>query len=406
MCPAGAISLKTYANLHTKPRRFPIGKAVEIRPALPVRKGKVMRLYIQNQIKNLALKGYGYKRIADILDLLPNTVKSHLHRHPPAEGASVCQHCVYDSGRWDMQDMSLNTVQNLNSGLKSMGVKEIHITGGEPLLNKEVFDIISYLHKEGYLIRIQSNGYLIDRSVAKRLKDCGANHILISIDGLEDAHNAFRRNNDAFKKAYKAVQICIQEGLFTRVNTVVNKLNASQLEELIQIINKLNVDQHSFFYLTPMGRGKKLKDIILSLPEWENIQYKILSYSQKLGCNSKIKIQDVFHQGDMIYEDLDICRNDNCLILSNGDVYHCVFFVNSPYCLGNIFKEDISKIWGKLPDLLEHINSKRKKSCNLFKCGAGCPGMAYCFGGDISNCDPRCRPDLKLISSCIRRYRK
>ncbi len=52
-----------------------------------------MRLQIQNQIQTLAMKGYGYKRIADVLELSPNTVKSHLRRHPPVAVGSVCLHC-------------------------------------------------------------------------------------------------------------------------------------------------------------------------------------------------------------------------------------------------------------------------------------------------------------------------
>lgn len=317
-----------------------------------------------------------------------------------------CEHCVYDSGKWDMPDISLETVKKLNNGFKRMNVKEVHITGGEPLVNEEVFDIIDYLHKEGYLVRIQSNGYLINEDIAKKLKKCGADHILISIDGLGETHNTFRGNTRAFESACKAVRICLNEGIFTRVNTVVSKMNIDQIESLIDEINKLAVNQHSFFYLTPMGRGKNLKDYILSLSEWESVQDNILSYANKLGCSDKVRIQDVFHKGDMNYNGLEICRDDNCLVLSNGDVYHCVFFVDSPYCLGNIYEEDIYNIWSKLPLLLNNINSMRKNSCNLFKCGGGCPGMAYCFGGDISKCDPRCTPQNKLISSCIRRYRK
>ena len=305
-----------------------------------------------------------------------------------------------------MPDMSLEIVKKLNMGFKHMGVKEVHITGGEPLLNREVFDIIDYLHQEGYLVRIQSNGYLINEGIARKLKNSGTDHILISIDGLSDVHNKFRENNEAFEKACEAVRICIREGLFTRVNTVVSKLNVNELEELIKEISKLNVNQHSFFYLTPMGRGKKLENSILSLDEWKTIQNNILSYAKNLNCRSKIRIQDVFHEGDMIYKGLDICRKDNCLILSNGNVYHCVFFVDSPYSLGNIYKEDVLKIWNRLSSLLDQINSNRKKACNLFDCGGGCPGMAFCFKHDISSCDPRCNPKSKLVSSCIRRYRK
>ena len=317
-----------------------------------------------------------------------------------------CAHCVYDSGKLNMADMSLETVKKLNTGFKSMRVKEVHITGGEPLLNKELFKIIDYLHSEGYLVRLQSNGYLINKETAEKLKACGIDHILISIDGLYEMHNRFRGNSTSFSAACEAVKICIDEGIFTRVNTVVSKYNINQIKDLMKKMYELKVNQHSFFYLTPMGRGVNLKDSILSLSEWKTIQNEILSYGKELGCNSKIRIQDVFHEGDMVYEGLDICRKDNCLIMSNGGVYHCVFFVNSPYCLGNIYKDDILEIWNRLPVLLNNMNLQRKKSCNMFKCGGGCPGMAFRFGGDISNCDPRCEPKNNLVSSCIRRYRK
>ena len=56
-------------------------------------KGNIMKLQVQNQIRNLALKGLGYKRIADMLNLSPDTVKSHLRRHPVTEGSSVCLQC-------------------------------------------------------------------------------------------------------------------------------------------------------------------------------------------------------------------------------------------------------------------------------------------------------------------------
>ena len=105
-----------------------------------------------------------------------------------------CKHCVYTSGEWDMPDMTLETVKKLLPSFNKMGVEEVHITGGEPLLNKEFFEIAEYLKSQKLKTRVQTNGMLITNEVAKRLKECGVEYVLISIDGLETTHNEFRNN--------------------------------------------------------------------------------------------------------------------------------------------------------------------------------------------------------------------
>lgn len=203
-----------------------------------------------------------------------------------------------------------------------------------------------------------------------------------------------------------SVKTCLKNGLFTRVNTVVSKDNVSEVKSLMQTTKDLNVHQHSFFYFTPIGRGKNIKDSMFSLGEWKQIQDNIVEYAKKKNCLDRIRIQDVFHENDVDYSNSNICREDNYLILANGEVYHCVFFANSPYSLGNIYKEDIFSIWSRCTDLVKSIISKNSnKKCDNKLCGGGCPVMAYCLSGDISSCDPRCSPKNNVISNCIRKYR-
>ena len=315
-----------------------------------------------------------------------------------------CKHCVYDSGILTMPDMSLSTVKELNKKKKKMNVKEVHITGGEPLLNSEIFDIINFLHNEGYIVRMQSNGFLINDSIAKKLKNSGIDHILISIDGPEDIHNKFRNNEKSFQYAINAVRICLKNKIFTRINTVISKLNITHLEEFMKKMSNFNVDQHSFFYLTPIGRGKNLKNYILSLTEWEKIKSYITFHAKKLNYFHKIKIQNVFSDK----EDYNGCRKDNCLIMSNGNVYHCVFFVGTKYYLGNIFKNNICEIWDSLNFLINkiNINLNKNKCLNIIGCNGCCPGMLNCFNNSVLSHNLICNASHKLIPGCIRTYAK
>lgn len=318
-----------------------------------------------------------------------------------------CKHCVYTSGEWDMPDITLETVKKIIPALKKLGVEEVHITGGEPLVNKEFFEIARCLHENGFGTRVQTNGILITPDIAKRLKECGIEYVLISIDGLEKTHNSFRNNDKSFDYAIKAVKICLEAGLYTRVNTVINKSNVQDLPELIKYINNLKPDQHSFFYLTPVGRGKNIKNLMLSLEEWKEVEKIVEKSGRENKCIEKIRLQNVIKNN----EDDKKCRDDNCLILANGDVYHCVFFIYSPYKLGNIYNEDLYEIWTKNIDkVLEETSNEKilSKQCNKQKqnCQCNCSGLAYNLTGSVKACDPRCNPEKNLIPSCIRTYIK
>ncbi len=318
-----------------------------------------------------------------------------------------CKHCVYTSGEWVMPDMTLQNVERLIPSFKKLGVEEVHITGGEPLVNKEFFEIAKCLHENGFGTRVQTNGILITPEIAQRLKEVGIEYVLISIDGLEKSHNSFRNNENSFKYAVNAVKICLEAGLYTRVNTVINKSNVQDLPELITYINELEPNQHSFFYLTPVGRGKNIKNLMLSLEEWKNIQNVIEKAARECNCISKIRLQNVLKND----ENEEGCREDNCLILANGDVFHCVFFMYSPYKLGNIYKDDLYDIWTKnIKGIIKETSKTNKlyKECHKEKqvCQCNCTGIAYNMTGNIMNCDPRCNPTKKIIHGCIRTYIK
>lgn len=299
--------------------------------------------------------------------------------------------------------MTLEIVEGLISSLKGMGVDEIHLTGGEPLLNRDVYKIIALLRREGFRVRIQSNGMFLNEDIALKLKEADLNQVLISVDGLRTSHNIFRKDERSFDRAIAAVRTCLRHQIFTRVNTVLYQDNLQDVEGLLDLTSQIEVDQHSFFYLAPIGRGKNLKDKILSLPQWKGIYENILSYARKINFLHKIKAQDVYHGDDVITEGYDICRKDNCLIMANGDVYSCVFFVGSQYKMGNIYERNLLDIW-KDPWIWDTLSAPRKKRCASKFCGAGCPGMSYLVTGSIDTCDPRCRPEQNLISSCIRQY--
>lgn len=312
-------------------------------------------------------------------------------------------HCIYESNEIEMEDMTPKMLKKLIPDFHQLGITEVHLTGGEPLLNPWIAEIIEILSLNGLEVRLQTNGIKINESTIDSLMSKGLKSILISLDGLESNHNFLRNNENSYNAAIHAIKVCVKSGIYTRVNTVLHKKNINDIEGLLKVTKDLGVDQHSFFYLTPGGRGKNIKNLMLSLREWNDIEAKIKSIGKQMGCFDKIKFQNLIID---IKHEVNKCRisaRDNCLILADGNVYPCVFFINSPYKLGNIREKSLYDIWNN-EDVWNNYNLVRNKRCQNSNCEGGCKGLTYLITGSFQGCDPRCQYKEDLVPGCIRRY--
>lgn len=318
-----------------------------------------------------------------------------------------CIYCSYDSRVRDNNEISINRIIKFLNDINKMGVKEIHITGGEPFLRKEkdMISIIKTCVDLGYNVRIQTNGYLASVKRLEKLYDEQVRDIMISLDGSYKALNdKIRGFNGAFDQAIKAINNSIKIGYNVRVNSVVMNQNVQDMFKLVELTNKLGVSIHSLFYFSPIGRGKNL------LNEWV-IPQNWLEFIKKLEAFysfKKIKSEVIVEVGYITQAQLKkwdlgckIAKREYCILLSNGDIYPCVFFVNSHYSYGNIVTTDILDIWNK-PD---HWNSYNEfiynKCCTTqIKCLGGCKGYSYIATGNPYKPDPRCTNNKQFIPIC------
>ena len=163
----------------------------------------------------------------DHLKLLANH-RRQLYKHPVLKFLFLeltlrcnerCLHCGSSCGEVESNEMTLDQYkQILDDVKKDFDLKQFQlcITGGEPLLRKDFFDIMGYANELGYNWGMTSNATLIDQEKARLLKECGMKTISVSIDGLKESHDAFRRTPGGYERAMKGIEALIEEGGFGR----------------------------------------------------------------------------------------------------------------------------------------------------------------------------------------------
>ncbi|MCK5164969.1 MAG: radical SAM protein, partial [Desulfobacula sp.] len=165
----------------------------------------------------------------------------------------ACKHCraVAEDHPYD-NELDTNASFRLLEQIKEVGDPIIILTGGEPLLRDDIFDIAAFGSKLGLRMVMAPNGTLITRDIAEKMKKSGIKRISVSLDGsTPETHDTFRGLENAFKNSIRGIKIAKQAGIEFQINTTITKTNLDQIPKILELAENLGAVAHHIFLLVP-----------------------------------------------------------------------------------------------------------------------------------------------------------
>jgi radical SAM protein len=188
-------------------------------------------------------------------DLAPFTIAWELTR----ACAFACQHCRAEAQpRRDPNELTNGEALGLIDQIKEFGNPILVITGGDPMMRRDLYDILNYAVEKGVRTALTpTTTRLVTAKALARVKEAGVRRVAISIDGPSpEAHDAFRGFRGSFQIAQGIARDVVAAGLSLQINTTISRYNLRLLEEMTQMVADQGAVQWSLFFLVPTGRGK------------------------------------------------------------------------------------------------------------------------------------------------------
>jgi heme b synthase len=286
----------------------------------------------------------------------------------------------------------------------------IILTGGEPLLRPDIFEIASYGTQKGLRMVMATNATLLDAAMAQKLIKTGIQRVSISIDGKDAlSHDAFRQEKGAFAGAMAGIEELKKAGMEFQLNTTITSANLSQIKDILDLAKGLGAAAHHIFLLVPTGRGRDLAKQAITAAEYEetlmwfheesmdcSIQlkatcaphyFRIMHQNKAKGTEPKKKVAGHFQ------ESTRGCLGgiSFCFISHVGQVQPCGYLELD---CGNVQKQNFAEIWensavfGNLRDLSKYGGKCGR--CEFIKVCGGCRARAYEATGDYLAEEPLC----------------
>lgn len=316
-----------------------------------------------------------------------------------------CKHCGSRAGEKNDLKNELTTEEikcTLQSISERYDAREIliNVTGGEPLLRQDLFDVMEFANNLGYYWGMTTNGILINDEIIEKMKQTRMSTISISLDGLERSHDEFRQVKGSYKKIIENIKKLNKANFlnYLQITTVVNKSNINELEQLYNEIQSLQIDSWRILNMEPIGRTADNQELLLNGNEYRNL----INFIKEKRKKSKFDITyGCSHFLGMKYEKEVRSHMFFCIagfitasILYNGDIYVCPSVERREELVqGNIRTDNFVDVWENKFKWFRNLDKLKCNECE------NCKDWKYCLGGSLHNWDF----DNKTQKLCLNR---
>ncbi len=224
----------------------------------------------------------------------------------------------------------------------------INITGGEPLMRTDLFDIMTAVTQMGFEWGMVTNGFLINEKTVSAMKKAGLKTITVSLDGLKDTHDRLRHLPGCFDHILKGLKLLKKENFLDHIQVTftANRENVYELPDVYNIVSEIGIDSLRLGFIDEIGRAQDNNNLILKKEEMEFLIW----FANKVNRENKMPIVwgCPHFLGNKAAD-----KNFRCFagiysasILYNGDIFVCP---NVPrlekFIQGNIKKDSFSRVW-------------------------------------------------------------
>jgi radical SAM protein with 4Fe4S-binding SPASM domain len=333
-------------------------------------------------------------------------VKYNINWNVTKECNLRCKHCYYDAGAQLDDELSTEQAYALIDDIADTFGDNVRVTlgGGEPLMRKDLFELIKYGKECGLSLVLASNGIMLTEGVAARLKNAGIEEVIIAIDGTQKTHDSIR-GNGVFEKTVRGARACKAAGLDLVIDPCIMKQNERETAQILDIAEDLGARQCRIFHYIAMGRGEaEIPDAELDSVQYaQNVMQLYEEQSRRSGieicttqaCQYWVVLNRKEAEGlpvpEFFYNEVPGCRAGIGMlsIKPNGDVVPCPLLEVKA---GNVTEMSLREILNS--EVFVTLRSREVKGkCGICKfkdiCG-GCRVRAYLHTGDYMAEDPLC----------------
>jgi len=331
-----------------------------------------------------------------------------------------CVHCYMDSeAKKYAGELSTEEARQMIDDLAEFKVPVLLFSGGEPLLRPDIYALMEYAGSKGIRPTLSTNGTLITREVAQRIRDIGVGYVGISLDGLREVNDKFRGKPGAFEAAMAGIKNCVEVGQRVGLRFTINGHNLAELDNIFDFIEQEKINRVCFYHLVYSGRGHQMMEEDVSPEQSRQAMETIIRRSMDFERRGlKKEVLTVDNHCDGVYLYLRMLKEDparaqaikELISLNGGNRSGIAFGEIDPagyvhpdqftqhITFGNVRERKFADIWTDTSNpILAGLKNRKpllKGRCSQCRyldiCNGNFRTRAQAVTGDIWESDPAC----------------